>query len=96
MVINKAVQSKSFRTLYKFIKLTLKSKVNFIISGNFNNLYDFRHPRALISVCYSLLDVPLEIAKKLFFNNPKLLLERKKYQDKNNIEPEVRLFKGGV
>ncbi len=95
MVRNKAIQSKSFRNLYKFIQLGLKLKANCIISGNFDDMYDFRHPRALISICHSLLEIPLDKAKKIFNINPILLLEKTQKRRDNNFEPEVRLIKGG-
>jgi RNase P/RNase MRP subunit p30 len=76
MVKNKAIQSKNFRNLYKFIHIALKSKANCIISGNFMNLFDYRHPRALISICYSLLEIPINIAKKAYITNPKMLVEK--------------------
>ncbi len=95
MVLNKTIQSKNFRNLYKFIHLALKNKANCIISGNFDELYDLRHPRALISICNSLLGISLEKAKEIFIKNPILLLARKKRQNGNHFESEVRLIKGG-
>jgi RNase P/RNase MRP subunit p30 len=95
MVRNKVNQSKNFRNLYKSIQLALKLKANCIISGNFNDIYDFRHPRALLSICHSLLGIPLDFAKKIFSLNPILLLERTQKRDNNSIEPDVRLIKGG-
>jgi RNase P/RNase MRP subunit p30 len=95
MISNKTIQSKNFRNLYRFIQLALKNKGNCIISGNFDELYDLRHPRALISICYSLLGISLEKAKKIFMTNPILLLERKQKHSKNNFEPEFRIIKGG-
>lgn len=78
MVNNKTIQSKNFRNLYKFTQLALRSKANYIISGNFMNLFDYRHPRALISICHSLLEIPLSIAKKAYITNPKMLVEKTK------------------
>jgi len=95
MVKNKVNQSKNLRNLYRFIQLALKSKVKCIISGNFDDMYDFRHPRALISICYSLLGVPLDRAKKIFKINPISLLERVNRRNTNDFEPQVRLIKGG-
>jgi RNase P/RNase MRP subunit p30 len=76
MVSNKTIQSKNFRKLYKNIQLAQKLKANYIISGNFTNIYDFRHPRALISVCHSLLNIPMSVTKALFIKNPKKLVEK--------------------
>lgn len=95
MVRNKINQSKNFRNLYRSIQLAIKLKGNCIISGNFNNMYDFRHPRALISICNSLLGIPLDRAKKFFNTNPILLLEKSQKRNVNNIETEVRIIKGG-
>jgi RNase P/RNase MRP subunit p30 len=93
-VFNKATQSKNFRTLYRFIQLALKLKANCIISGNFDNVYDFRHPRALISICHSLLGISLDHAKKIFNLNPLALLERIEKRYNSNLEKEVKLIKG--
>ena len=95
MVANRSIQSKNFRNLYRFIRLVRNLKVNYIINGNFGDIYDFRHPRALISICNSLLGIPLNDAKKAFKDNPLILLKRvQKKQDKNIIEAGVRLIKG--
>ncbi|MFX1502501.1 MAG: RNase P subunit p30 family protein [Promethearchaeota archaeon] len=95
MISNKVNQSKNFRNLYRYIQLALKLKANCIISGNFDDIYDFRHPRALISICHSLLDISLDRAKKMFKTNPIILLERNKNQIRNNFDPEVKLMKKG-
>jgi len=92
---NKQIQSKNFRNLYRFIKLVLKLKVNYIISGNFENKFDFRNPRALISVCHTLLGMSLKEAKKGFRDYPRLLLNRVKNRlDKTYLEKGVRIIKG--
>jgi len=78
IVSNKTNQSKNFRRLYKNIQLALKLKANYIISGNFKYIFDYRHPRALISVCHSLLGIPLSIAKEAYIKNPQLLVEKSK------------------
>ncbi|MFX1392745.1 MAG: RNase P subunit p30 family protein [Promethearchaeota archaeon] len=94
MVTNRSIQSKNFRNLYRFIRLVRNLNVNYIINGNFEDLYDFRHPRALISICNSLLGIPLNAAKRVFKENPLKLLERvQKKRDKNIIEAGVRLVK---
>ena len=92
---NKANQSKNFRNLYRYIQLALKLKVNCLISGDFSDIYDFRNPRALISICHTLLGIPLDRAKDIYRINPILLLERVKKRNSNNIEPEVRIIRGG-
>ncbi len=94
MIKNLTTQSKNFRMLYRFIKLALDLKTNCIISGNFKNLYDFRHPRALVSICNSLLEIPLNEAKKIFKNNPEILLKRvKKRLNSDEYENGVQLIK---
>ncbi|MFX1408750.1 MAG: RNase P subunit p30 family protein [Promethearchaeota archaeon] len=96
MTSNKALQSKNFRNLYKFIQLALKLNANFIISGNFDDLYDLRHPKSLLSICHSLLDIPLNKIKKGFIDNPKLLIERIQNRKKDNItESGIRLIRRG-
>jgi len=88
MVNNKTIQSKNFRNLYKFTQLALKSKANYIISGNFMNLFDYRHPRALISICHSLLEIPISIAKKAYITNPKMLVEKTKIRHNNKLKQQ--------
>ncbi|MFX1570651.1 MAG: RNase P subunit p30 family protein [Promethearchaeota archaeon] len=95
MVKNKIYQSKNFRNLYRAIQLVLKLKANCIISGNFDDMYDFRHPRALISICNSLLGIPLGKAKNIFTINPNLLIERSKKRLNNKFESEVRILSNG-
>ncbi|MFX1390404.1 MAG: RNase P subunit p30 family protein [Promethearchaeota archaeon] len=94
MVNNKAIQSKNFRNLYKFVQLAFKFNSNCIISGNFDEIYDLRHPRALISICHSLLGISLVDAKKIFTINPLSLLERVKKRSNTNFDPDVKLIKG--
>lgn len=95
MIKNKSLQSKNFRNLYRFIQLVMKLKANYLISGNFKKLYDFRHPRALISVCNSLLEIPLDEAKKIFKDNPRGLLKRvQKRQNGVIFKDNVKIIKG--
>ena len=95
MVNNKSFQSKNLRNLYRFLQLANKLNVNYIISGNFEDLYDFRHPRAMISICRSLLGLSLLKAKAAFNDNVQLLLKRvHQRQDKALIEDGVRLIGG--
>jgi len=91
MVRNKAVQSKNFRSLFKFTQLALKLKANCIISGNFTDSFNFRHPRALLSICNSLLGIPINLAKKMYISNPKTLVEKTRHQNDEIIEPGVKL-----
>ena len=92
---NKSFQSKNYRNLYRFLQLARQLNVNYIISGNFNDPYDFRHPRAMISVCHSLLGMPLLKAKAAFDENVQLLIKRnQKRKDKDLIEEGVRVIRG--
>jgi len=91
MVRNKAVQSKNFRNLFKFTQIASKLKANCIISGNFTDSFDFRHPRALLSICNSLLGIPMNLAKEAYISNPKILVEKTKKQNNEKIEPGVKL-----
>ncbi len=95
MIKNKSKQSKNFRSLYRALQLVMKLKPNCIISGNFKNLFDFRHPRALISICNTLLDIPLDEAKRFFKENPRKLLRRVHQKgDNNTFEEDVKIIKG--
>jgi len=91
MVKNKAEQSKNFRNLFKFTQLAFKLKANCIISGNFTDSFDFRHPRALLSICNSLLGISMNLAKEAYISNPKILVEKSKNQNDEIIEPGVKL-----
>lgn len=92
MVKNKAIQSKNFRSLYRFALLAIKMKANCIISGNFIDLYDYRHPRCLISICNSLLGIPINLAKKAFKENPQTLIERTTTSNGKLFEDGVNLI----
>ncbi len=96
MESNKTLQSKNFRNLYRFINLARKLKANYIISGNFVNLYDLRHPRALISVCHTLLGIPLELLKKAFITNPKMIIGKHIERELETVEKGVKLVKEGI
>lgn len=90
---NKSFQSKNFRNSYRFLQLARRLNVNYIISGNFNDVFDYRNPRAMISICHSLLGIPLLEAKAAFSDNIQLLLNRvNQRQDKDLIEDGVRLI----
>ena len=96
MVKNKSLQSKNLRNLYRGVQLANKLNANYIISGNFDDLYSLRHPRALISVCHTLLGIPLLRAKNIFSKNVVSLLNRVQMrQDKNFIESGVKLINRG-
>ena len=96
MVNNKSLQSKNFRYLYRYIQKVREFNADYIISGNFNELFDMRHPRALISICNTLLDIPLEEAKKVFEENPRKLLKRIQNRENNSIlEDGVKLISNG-
>jgi len=96
MMKSKGIQSKNFRNLYRFTKLVLDLKPNYIISGNFSELYHFRNPRSLLSICHTLLGMSLNDAKKGFRDNVQLLLERVKHRVNKNIFQEgVKFIKGG-
>ena len=93
---NKAIQSKNFRNLYRFTKLILNLKPKYIISGNFDELYSLRNPRNLLSVCHTLLGMPLIDAKKGFKDNVLRLLNRVNLRnDKTIITNGVKIIKGG-
>lgn len=93
---NKTIQSKNFRNLYRFVQFSDKLKGNYIICGNFDDIYDLRNPRALISICNTLLGMPLNKAKQGFSDNIIKLLEKVELRrDKSIIETGVRIIKGG-
>ena len=96
MIRNKAIQSRNLRNLYKFMHQALNTNANYIISGNFTELFDLRHPRSLVSICNSILEIPLDKAIKGFKNNPILLIKRvQKRKDESIIESGVKLIEEG-
>jgi len=95
MVVNKAQQSKNFRELYRIIHSVNSLSENLLISGNFEEVYYLRHPRALISICHTLLGLSIIDAKKAFNYNVKRLIERVSYRyDENFIEYGIKFIKG--
>ena len=94
MVKNKSIQSRNFRYLYRFIQKVRNLKANYIFSGDSNEIFDIRHPRALISICYTMFDIPLAEAKRIFKENPLLLLKRiQERQDSSILENGVKLIR---
>ncbi|MFW9864944.1 MAG: RNase P subunit p30 family protein [Candidatus Thorarchaeota archaeon] len=92
MIKDKTSQSKNFRSLYKFIHLALKLKANYLINGNFTDVFDYRHPRSLISISNSLLGIPLNLAKIGYRDNPKRLIDKIKIPHDKNLEQGVRIL----
>ncbi|MHA1349905.1 MAG: RNase P subunit p30 family protein [Promethearchaeota archaeon] len=96
MVKNKSLQSKNLRNLYRGVQLANNLNANYIISGNFDDLYAIRHPRALISICHTLLGISVLRAKNSFSKNVVSLLNRVQMRkDKNFIETGVKLISRG-
>ncbi|MCK4382125.1 MAG: hypothetical protein KAW66_02410 [Candidatus Lokiarchaeota archaeon] len=96
MVKNKAIQSRFLRSLYRALQLAMQLNANYIISGNFDDVYKLRHPRALVSISHTLLGMSLSNAKNAFSENVITLINRAQMrQDKNFIEPGVKLINRG-
>ncbi|MHA1150275.1 MAG: RNase P subunit p30 family protein [Promethearchaeota archaeon] len=93
MVQNRALQSKNFRNLYKFLNLGINSKINYIISGGFNHKEEFRHPRALLSICHTLLGLSIREAKNAFSINPKRLIENALQRSSKN-DNGIKIIRG--
>lgn len=74
MIEKRSYQSKIFRSLFKLIHMGIDGKL--ILSGDFKNLYDLRHPRSLISIVHTLFEMPLSKAKLAFSSNVLSLLEK--------------------
>ncbi|MEJ2250799.1 MAG: RNase P subunit p30 family protein [Candidatus Lokiarchaeota archaeon] len=90
---NKIEQSKNFRKLYKHLHRSINQKANIIISGNFSELHHLRHPRSLISICNTLLEIPLSQSKYFFTESVQKLLNRvEKRRLKSLIEDRVKLI----
>jgi RNase P/RNase MRP subunit p30 len=91
---NKSVQSKNFRNLYRSLRLIRNYNADYIISGNFIESFQIRHPRALLSICHTLLEIPLIEAKKIFRQNPiKLLNNVQNRLNNKNVEEGVSLLR---
>jgi len=96
MVKNKTIQSRFLRSLYRALQLAMELNANYIISGNFDDAFKLRHPRALVSISHTLLGIPLLNAKKIFSENVITLINRAQMrQDINFIEPGVKLISRG-
>jgi RNase P/RNase MRP subunit p30 len=93
----KVIQSKNLRSLYRGVQMALNLRANYIINGNFENKFDFRHPRGLISICHTLLGMSIQNAKNAFSHNVTLLLKKvNNRQDNKVIETGVELIKNGI
>ena len=91
---NKSLQSKNFREIYKTIDLIRSLKGNLVINGNFTDPYEFRHPRSLVSICHTLLGMPLDQAKRAFKDNVNLLLQRVRNRNSLNfVEDGIKILK---
>ena len=96
MVKNKGIQSRFLRSLYRALQLAMLLNANYIISGNFDDAFKLRHPRALVSISHTLLGIPLLNAKKAFSDNVINLINRAQMRRDNNfIESGVKLIKRG-
>ncbi len=94
MTDNKTYQSKAFRNLYRAIQLAINTKSNYIISGDFIELYDLRNPRVLASICHTILGLPLSETKKALSQNILSLIKRaQSRQNRFLFEEGVKLFK---
>jgi RNase P/RNase MRP subunit p30 len=93
MTQNRANQSKFLRSLYRGLHMALNLKGNIILSGNFQQNFDLRNPRALISICTTLLGISLNKSKELFRENVHGLLKRVENRNNRNlIEPGVKII----
>ncbi|MBD3342751.1 MAG: hypothetical protein GF353_26880 [Candidatus Lokiarchaeota archaeon] len=93
---NRRNQSKNIRNLYRYINLAKNNKVKFLISGNFDNPYDLRNPRTLMSVCHTFFNLPLSYSKKIFKEYPKELIKRTRQRiDKRYIKSGIKLIERG-
>ncbi|MBN1213934.1 MAG: hypothetical protein JXA99_00680 [Candidatus Lokiarchaeota archaeon] len=93
---NISYQSKTIRHLFRSITKVINSKSNYIISGGFSETYNFRNPRALVSICHTILGIPFPEAKKAFNQNVIKLINRAKSRQSEEIYEEgVRIIKGG-
>jgi len=90
---NVRFQSKISRMLYKSINMAKEAKVKYIISGNFIDIYNYRNPRALISILNTLIGIPMQNAKDAFSKNVISLIKRaQKRVNPHIIEKGVKLI----
>jgi len=92
MIEKRSYQSKVFRSLFKLINMGIDRKL--ILSGDFKNPYDLRHPRSLISITHTLFEMPISKAKKAFSSNVIALLEKVQLRTNPSMfEDGVKLIK---
>jgi len=90
---NKTIQSKNIRLIYTSLRMTLAKNAYYFISGNFSNLFDYRSPRVLISVCQTLIDLSSSNAKLALRENPSKLIDKLNTKvNPNIIEEGVRII----
>ncbi|TXT61889.1 MAG: Ribonuclease P protein component 3 [Promethearchaeota archaeon] len=78
-------QSKFFRLLYKSIRMAMKKRVKYILSGNFVNKYDYRNPKALMSILNTLIGISMPNLESAFGENVVSLINRAK----NRVNPHI-------
>lgn len=87
-------QSRNLRNLYKKLNLARNGTDNIIISGNFRNRFHLKNPRGLISICHTLLELPLVIAKDCFRKNVYNLIKRvKKRCNETIMENGIKIIR---
>ncbi|MFO8019297.1 MAG: RNase P subunit p30 family protein [Promethearchaeia archaeon] len=77
LINNKSEQSRNFRITYRFMERVLNSRVKYLLCGDAPSRFCLRNPRALISICVSLLDIPIQKAKMGFEKYPQTLVKDK-------------------
>ena len=95
LIENRSSQSRNFRIIYRTMEKILDSRVKYFFCGDPLNKFDLRNPRSFISICNSLLDIPIEKARMGFEKYPQELIDKKSSERKSEkLQNGVKLIGG--
>lgn len=87
-------RSRSFREIYKILRLANNKEHIFIYAGLESSIYYIKGPREIISILNSIFEIPLSKAKSILSTNPSGLIENiQNRTDVNFLEDGVRIVK---
>ncbi|MGV9172255.1 MAG: RNase P subunit p30 family protein [Promethearchaeia archaeon] len=95
LINNQSEQSRNFRIFYRTMETVLNERVKYLLCGDPHTEFDLRNPRSLISICVSLLDIPIQKAKMGFEKYPQELIRDKFIKtDSQKLDKGLKLIGG--
>lgn len=90
---NKFIQSKNIHLLISSLSRAIAKNTNYILSGNFSHITDYRSPKVLTSICQTFFNMTLYKAKQALIENPQQLIKKISMRnDPDVIEDGVRII----